>query len=115
MYLELKSSNLSPYYTVLQLRVISLTAGYFSFSKILTKSTSLLFSVLCCYNSETSWFIYLFQVGSPEGLLPDSYGFRGHSQDSHLYTLWDVRVSPAFFWPEERQEHYPEDDGSDLR
>ena len=53
MCLALKPSNLSPYYILLHLRGVLLTAGYFTFSKILTKLSSLLFSILCCYNSET--------------------------------------------------------------
>ena len=51
-----KSPNLSLYYTVLQLRVVSLAVGQFIFSKVLTKSSSLLLSVLCPYNSETGIF-----------------------------------------------------------
>ena len=54
-------------------------------------------------------------IESAEGLLPNSYGLRGRSQDKHRHTLRDVQISLPTLWPEECQEHVPEDDGPDPR
>ena len=43
------TSNLSPYYTILQLRIVSQTAGYSNFTKSLTRSSFLLFFVQRCF------------------------------------------------------------------